>query len=287
VALVADPAPPRSGTSPILLLAAVCVLASVAGMHAHLERFITPEKGLGYLLGIVGGSAMLLLLIYPARKRAGWLAPIGSVATWFRIHMALGILGPALVLFHANFRTGATNSNVALVCMLVVSASGLVGRYFYSRIHSSLSGKQTTLEELRGQIARMQLINAGLAFLPDLGERLAAVEARMSGRLARVPRVLRPLVAPAMAWLARREMHAHVRRQAALHAARRGLPVAALRRETAMAEQLTRRHVDLVRRVAELGTYERLFATWHLLHLPLFFMLLVAGVVHVVAVHLY
>lgn len=284
---MADPAPPRSGTSPILLLAAVCVLASVAGMHAHLERFITPEKGLGYLLGIVGGSAMLLLLIYPARKRAGWLAPIGSVATWFRIHMALGILGPALVLFHANFRTGATNSNVALVCMLVVSASGLVGRYFYSRIHSSLSGKQTTLEELRGQIARMQLIHAGLAFLPDLGERLAAVEARMSGRLARVPRVLRPLVAPAMAWLARRQMHAHVRRQAALHAARRGLPVAALRRETAMAEQLTRRHVDLVRRVAELGTYERLFATWHLLHLPLFFMLLVAGVVHVVAVHLY
>jgi hypothetical protein len=55
----------------------------------------------------------------------------------------------------------------------------------------------------------------------------------------------------------------------------------------ALANQLARRHIDLVRRVAELGTYERLFAFWHLLHLPLFFMLLVAGIVHVVAVHLY
>jgi len=44
---------------------------------------------------------------------------------------------------------------------------------------------------------------------------------------------------------------------------------------------------DAVRRVAELATYERLFSLWHLLHLPLFFMLLVAGVVHIVAVHVY
>jgi hypothetical protein len=40
-------------------------------------------------------------------------------------------------------------------------------------------------------------------------------------------------------------------------------------------------------RVAELDSYERLFALWHVLHLPLFFMLLVAGIAHVIAVHLY
>src|SRR5512139_1638116 len=120
--------------SPMLLFAAACVLLALLGMQAGLERFITPEKGLGYALGIVGGSAMLLLLIYPARKRLAWLAPIGSVKAWFQIHMVLGIVGPLLVLFHSNFRTGATNSNVALACMLIVSGSGLIGRYFYSRI---------------------------------------------------------------------------------------------------------------------------------------------------------
>jgi hypothetical protein len=41
------------------------------------------------------------------------------------------------------------------------------------------------------------------------------------------------------------------------------------------------------RRVAEFEACERLFAAWHILHLPLFVMLLVVGVVHVVAVHVY
>ena len=41
------------------------------------------------------------------------------------------------------------------------------------------------------------------------------------------------------------------------------------------------------RRVVEFAAFERLFSLWHALHLPLFLMLLVAGVVHVVAVHVY
>jgi hypothetical protein len=53
------------------------------------------------------------------------------------------------------------------------------------------------------------------------------------------------------------------------------------------AREMAFRHIDAVRRVAELSTYERLFSLWHVLHLPLFFMLLVAGIVHVIAVHVY
>jgi hypothetical protein len=33
--------------------------------------------------------------------------------------------------------------------------------------------------------------------------------------------------------------------------------------------------------------YEGLFSLWHVLHLPLFFMLLIAGITHVVAVNVY
>jgi hypothetical protein len=32
---------------------------------------------------------------------------------------------------------------------------------------------------------------------------------------------------------------------------------------------------------------ERLFALWHLLHMPLFIMLVATGIIHVIAVHLY
>ena len=270
----------------MLLFAAACIGLCIAGMHAHLERFITPETGLGYTLGIVGGSSMLLLLIYPARKRAAWLAPIGSVSAWFKIHMVLGIVGPVLVLFHANFKPGATNSNVALICMLVVSGSGLIGRYFYSRIHTSLYGTQTSLSDLRGQIARLQTVNTRLAFLPDFNSQLQSIETDMTRVLNRIPGLLRPLLSALIAWRARRRMNHYIRGGVLVQSASR--PAAqALHQDVLLAKQFARRHIDLVRRAAELGTYERLFALWHLLHLPLFFMLLVAGIVHVVAVHLY
>ena len=46
-------------------------------------------------------------------------------------------------------------------------------------------------------------------------------------------------------------------------------------------------YLDAVRKVAETAFYERLFASWHVLHLPLFVMLLVTATFHIIAVHVY
>ncbi len=45
--------------------------------------------------------------------------------------------------------------------------------------------------------------------------------------------------------------------------------------------------LDAVARAENFSLYERLFALWHLLHLPLFVLLVLAASVHVLAVHLY
>ena len=74
------------------------------------------------------------------RKRLASLKILGSVSAWSRIHMMLGVIGPALILLHANFKLGSLNSNVALLAMLTVAGSGLVGRYLYSRIHLAFTG---------------------------------------------------------------------------------------------------------------------------------------------------
>jgi hypothetical protein len=273
--------------SPMILFLVACLILIFVGMHAGLERFITPEKGLGYALGIVGGSAMLLLLLYPARKRLRWLGPIGSIKAWFQIHMVLGIVGPMLVLFHANFRTGATNSNVALYCMLVVSGSGLFGRYFYARIHSEFYGKQASLADLRSQLARLQQVSGTLSFVPDLADQLKVVETALLANFNSMPGLLRAPVVAFRALVARRRIAKHIRRAARRQEPERALAPERARREVQAARELAFRHIDAVRRVAELSTYERLFSLWHVLHLPLFFMLLVAGTVHVIAVHVY
>jgi hypothetical protein len=273
--------------SPMVLFTLVCMLLIFVGMNADLARFITPETGMGYFLGIIGGSMMILLLIYPARKRMQSLAFLGGVKPWFQIHMVLGVLGPLLVLFHSNFRTGATNSNVALYCMLLVAGSGLIGRYIYSRIHTRMSGSHETLAGLRSQLARLQMVSGRLAFVPDFAERISTLEAVMVSRLDPIPHLLRPPIVLLRSWKARLRMYSHLRRSARAHSLVHGIPMNRMQREVEAARELTRRHIDAVRRVTELTTYERMFSLWHVLHLPLFFMLLVAGIVHVVAVHIY
>jgi hypothetical protein len=135
------------------------------GSHAHLERYITPQRGLGYWLGIIGGSMMVLLLsIRRASARRG-CAGLAVFQVWFEIHMMLGLVGPTLVLFHAGFSLGATNSNVALICMLLVAGSGVIGRYIYTRLHAHLDGNEDTLEQLKavGDRLRSQTTSITLA----------------------------------------------------------------------------------------------------------------------------
>ena len=47
------------------------------------------------------------------------------------------------------------------------------------------------------------------------------------------------------------------------------------------------RRLEAGRRTTEYRAYARLFSYWHVLHIPLFYLLLISAVVHVVAVNLY
>jgi hypothetical protein len=259
------------------------------GYHARLERYISPQRGLGYALGIIGGSMMLLLLIYSARKRAAWLRWMGGVPFWFEIHMVLGIAGPVLVLFHSNFKLGATNSNVALFCMLLVAGSGIVGRYFYTRLHARMDGHEHSLEQLRAVGGRLRSQSTSISFLPGVLDAIDRVEQQLilppKNLLARFPHLLTGGVRIALArWRVRGEIKravtAAVRSDSALiarHALRIG----------AVAHRYADRRLEACRRVTEYQLYARLFSFWHVLHIPLFFMLLIAGIVHVIAINVY
>jgi hypothetical protein len=257
----------------------------VGGLREPTELYLSPQSGLGYALGIVGGSMMLLLIVYPLRKRVRALAFLGGIPQWFRVHMLLGIGGPLCILFHSNFSLGATNSNVALFCMLVVAGSGIVGRYFYSKIHHGLYGRKATLTELQAKAAALRGRHETLSLLPELMSRLDAEDKKLL-RWGNVM-LLGPFLIAALALQARIRISRYVR-----HAVR----VAAASSETLRSQRprieraaldYSMRRIRASREVAEFRVYERLFSLWHVLHLPLFFMLLAAGIVHVIAVHVY
>lgn len=271
------------------VFAVLTVVALYVGWRFPTERYITPERGVGYALGIVGGSMMLLLFLYSARKRFRWLGFLGAVASWFRFHMVLGILGPLCILYHSNFSLGAANSNVALFSMLTVAGSGLVGRYIYSRIHFGLYGRKTSLGELRDGAEGLRAHTGTVSFLPELIARLERSEQRLLATGPHLPLFgfAKPLFVACNAMVARWRLRAYVR--SALRAAARTSPAIAehRRRLRKLAGAYIDQRLTATRRVAEFQAYERLFSLWHALHLPLIFMLIVAAVVHIVAVHVY
>lgn len=278
-----DAAPPSLGR-PSHIGLWLALAAIIAGLAIPTERYLTPQHGMGYWLGIVGGSLMLSLLIYPLRKRMPALAVIGSVKLWFRTHMVFGIVGPLAILYHANFSLGATNSNVALFCMLVVSGSGLFGRYLYTRIHHGLYGRRATLRELALDADKLRQHSGALRVLPGLMDRVTQAEQHIG---APMPLVIRPFVA---AWRQRREsrrISRLVRNAVEMVASRSRVIYWQRDRLTLAATRYADARLMAARRVAEFEASERLFAAWHILHLPLFFMLVVFGVVHVIAVHVY
>jgi hypothetical protein len=284
-------APPRKRRR-VLTPAGAFAISVVAllwfGAHFPIARYISPQRGLGYALGIVGGSMMLLLLLYPLRKRVRWLGVLGSMKVWFRAHMVLGVLGPLLVLYHSNFSTGATNSNVALACMLIVSGSGLFGRYVYAKIHHGLYGNRATLAEMRSDSDRVRGQSATVQFLPQLAQRLSATEDSMI-RIAALPglSMVSPIVLAVYRLFCKIRLRRYVSNELRRAAYRSATLMQHRPRLTRAAYDYVNRRLNAASRVATFHAYERLFSVWHVLHLPLFFMLIVAGIVHVVAVHTY
>lgn len=230
-------------------------------------RYLHAESGLGYWLGIVGGSLMLVLLLYPLGKRWRPLQRLMKLRYWFRLHMLLGVLGPVCILLHSNFNLGSTNSTVALVAMLLVSGSGLIGRYFYGKFHHGLYGAQVELRQLRqeldgvyGQLPHSKGVDALYRGCCDI---IASQQGDVSYRKLLSQRF----------WL--RRMKRQARRVA------RGS-----NSEQAFADHY-RELADVLDKLASVRLFERLFALWHVAHIPVFFLMVVTAIVHVFVVHWY
>jgi hypothetical protein len=258
----------------VAAVGALCALALAWGYRLRDELYFSPEAELGYALGVLGTACMLLLLLYSLRKRVGALARLGPIRGWFQIHMMLGLLAPTAILFHCNFQVGAVNSGVALACMLLVAGSGLIGRFLYPRIHHGLSDRRATLSERRAELDAQRGALAGVAAAaPELAAALQRFEADSLAPATGAARIWRlALLGQRGRGMVRRARRASRRRDA---------------RERSALLRGVRAYVGSVRQVARFGAYERVFALWHAIHLPLCVLLFTATAVHVVAVHMY
>jgi hypothetical protein len=270
------------------LFALAVLLALWTGWVNRDDTSLTPVSGTGYWLGIAGSALMLLLLVYPLRKRMRSLRAIGSVTFWFNTHMILGIVGPVLIMWHANFHLGSINCSVALVTMLVVAGSGVIGRYLHSQVNSGFHGRKA---EAREVTADADELRGFLGADGPVADRMVA-QLNAYAQAGTAPRgVVAGLVAlPLIRWrgaAVRRRLIARAREVIAREGRRRGRSREVQRRQVAGVTEFVTQHVGAASAAASLAVYERLFRLWHVFHLPLFVLLVIVAIVHVYASHFF
>jgi hypothetical protein len=251
----------------------------------ELEALYTPASGLGYWLGIAGGSLMLALLVYPLRKRLRSLSVLGPVKHWFRFHLMAGIAGPLLVLFHSGFHVGSFNAAIALASMLLVVASGLMGRFLYRKIHRGLYGRRESASGLQREVAQqVQALQPLLRQVPAVECEVARFMALATHQPAsRGQHFLHFL---SLGWQ-RHFLSIRIRRAIAQRAVQPGHRADATSSSVLDLADTIARTLKAVQSASQFTTFEKLFSLWHVLHIPFLCLLVITALVHVVAVHAY
>jgi hypothetical protein len=253
------------------------------------SKLFTPGDNIGYYVGLVGGVMMLLLLLYPLRKYVAAFRNLGAVRHWFAVHMVFGIVGPILVLAHSTYHMRSTNAAVALICMLVVAGSGIVGRFFYTKVHRGLYGEKSNLKELQADAGlESEEVHSRLHFAPGVEKQLQDFQTyALSARKNLLDSSVRFLSLGYRRFLVQRRCQKQLLETMKNLADAREWDPEKLKRRHEAAMDLVAAYLNSVQRVAEFDTYDRLLQLWHVAHVPLVYLLVISAIAHVVAVHMY
>jgi len=156
-------------------------------------------------------------------------------------------------------------------------------------VHRGLHGEKTTLRELQVRAGLDQTeTRSRLSFAPTVEERLMAFEEReLKAHPGWLTFLRQVFVLPAQQWWIYRACVSELQTPLKRIGRHRGWDDKDFAKRDRQARKLVRRYLNNVVRVAQFTAYERLFALWHVAHVPFVYILVISAVVHVVAVHAY
>ena len=241
------------------------------------ERFYHPDHDLfkpsgvfGHGLGIVGTLLIVIGVFgYIAKKKYKALHRFGRLKYWLEFHIFLCSLGPVMILFHTAFKFGGIVS-ISFWSMVLVVASGVVGRFIYIQIPRTIEGRELSLTEVKSMKGNLDEILKNSYQLDASSEQsilaAATVSTPKSGggffsnliqkffedkkTIQRVKNVLRQnnFSGPDIK---------HV-------------------------VQLVNNEISLNNRIDRLLLMQKLFRYWHIVHLPFALIMLIIMIIHVV-----
>ncbi|MDD2797761.1 MAG: hypothetical protein PHV20_04130 [Bacteroidales bacterium] len=236
----------------IVVLAAIVIIGYWGYSYFNTpieERFFHPNYAmfkpsglLGHGLGIVGTLMIIIgLFSYMARKYMRSLSRLGLLKHWLEFHIFMCTLGPVLILYHTSFKFGGIVS-VSFWSMVVVWASGVIGRFIYLQIPRSIEGRELSLQELEGMQDEFVLVLKNKYNID--------IEAFKDVKSSEISNILKSKNVSSS--------------------------------ELKQVKRLIKNQNRLAKRIERLATMQNIFRYWHVAHLPFALIMLIIMVIHVV-----
>lgn len=240
------------------------------------ERFYHPDHDLfkpsgllGHGLGIVGSLLIVIgVFSYMARKRYRFLSRFGRLKYWLEFHIFLCVLGPIMILFHTAFKFGGIVS-ISFWSMVVVVASGVIGRYIYLQIPRTMEGRELSLNEVRQMKDNVNVTIKNRYKLDDKSYS-AILKYTQSNALYRHGNIVVRMI--------RRSFMDFKR----INGLKRTLRKNRLSRTGISGIiRLLKQEISLNNKLQRLQSMQQLFKYWHIVHLPFALIMLVIMIIHV------
>ncbi len=237
------------------------------------ERFYHPQHAwfkpsgpFGHGLGILGTLMIIVgVFIYIARKRYNFLSKYLRLKYLLEFHIFLCVLGPILVLFHTAFKFGGIVS-VAFWSMVLVVASGVIGRFIYIQIPRTIEGRELSLNEVKNMKDELSEI---LRSKTELNAQIIPIISGSSDDTN-------------PAFKGSSFIFKYFSDKKTIRTVRRMLKqnkVNKQERNTIL--ELIWKEIALANRISRLQTMQKLFKYWHVAHLPFALIMLVILIIHV------
>jgi hypothetical protein len=279
---------PRGRLLWIALIGLPLAIINIVGLPYYLEplgqrvrhpwhAWLRPSGYVGQSAGILAFLIFLVLWLYPLRKKYRALAFMGTLGGWMNVHVASALALPLLLVIHSSWRADGL-IGLGLMSMFVVIASGVVGRYLYTRIPRARSGVELTREEVAAKRRELITLLAATTGLSEaVVDRTLDVSEGRAGRENLLQIFWHLISNDLLRWKRTRELR---RRWAAVAPAGRPLSSRAL----ADAVELAGQEMKLAQQSQMLEATQRVFRFWHVAHRPFAVTALIAVIIHVVVV---
>lgn len=240
-----------------------------------LHAWLKPGGPVGLAFGLAGFAMFVFMWLYPLRKKIRWLAWTGKLGSWLRIHILAGLWIPLVVAVHAAWRFEGV-IGLGYWSMLIVTLSGVIGRYLYVRIPHSTGGIELSMDEVATERATLiSRIASALGVETSEVEQMLAIETAPDKKLGWFQTLLKlqrddRARSRAISRLRREWCHTGP--------GRRHLDPRTLRQVL----KLARREMSLQQQAHMLEATRMVFGYWHVAHRPVAVTALVAVTVHVI-----